>query len=84
MEQFAAKRQALLAAGVDDDGPRHRLCGGERPPWGPARLLLPGTILRGSTVVGANCEIGPKHHAGGLHGGGWGDHQLLPVQRQYH
>ena len=27
---------------------------------GPGTLLLPNTILRGRTVIGANCEIGPS------------------------
>ena len=56
---LAAKRQALLASGVEM--------------WDPASVyvedsvtveagtvLLPGTILRGKTAVGPNCTIGPN------------------------
>ena len=54
-----AKRQALLQAGVQmmDSSAVYvetTVIVGE------GTILLPGTILRGSTVVGSHCEIGPN------------------------
>ena len=79
MEDFSAKRQALLDSGVKMMDP-DTVYVEESVTVGPGTLLLPGTILRGRTVVGANCEIGPKHKAGGLQGGRWRDNKLIPVQ----
>ena len=59
MEDFSAKRQALLDAGVKMMDP-DTVYVEESVTVGPGTLLLPGTILRGKTVVGANCEIGPN------------------------
>ena len=59
MDEFAAKRQALLESGVRmmDPGAVYVEAG---VTVGAGTLLLPGTILRGNTVVGENCEIGPN------------------------
>ena len=59
MDEFAAKRQALLDAGVTMMDPS-TVYVEEGVEVGAGTLLLPGTILRGKTVVGANCEIGPN------------------------
>ena len=59
MEDFSAKRQALLDSGVKMMDP-DTVYVEESVTVGPGTLLLPGTILRGRTVVGANCEIGPN------------------------
>lgn len=59
MDEFAAKRQALLESGVRmmDPGAVYVEAG---VTVGAGTLLLPGTILRGNTMVGENCEIGPN------------------------
>ncbi len=61
MEQFDfdAKRQALLAAGVRMMDPS-AVYVEDTVEVGTGTLLLPGTILRGSTVIGSDCEIGPN------------------------
>ena len=59
MEDFSAKRRALLDSGVKMMDP-DTVYVEESVTVGPGTLLLPGTILRGRTVVGANCEIGPN------------------------
>ena len=53
MDDFRAKRQDLLDSGV-------RMMDPSTVTVGEGTLLLPGTILRGNTVVGKNCEIGPN------------------------
>ena len=59
MDEFAAKRQALLESGVRmmDPGAVYVEAG---VTVGAGTLLPPGTILRGNTMVGENCEIGPN------------------------
>ena len=79
MEDFSAKRQALLDSGVKMMT-RIRSMWKRASPWDLGTLLLPGTILRGRTVVGANCEIGPNTMLVDCTVGRWSDHQLLPVQ----
>lgn len=59
MDDFEAKRQALLAAGVKMMDPS-AVYVEEGVAVGAGTLLLPGTILRGRTTVGQNCEIGPN------------------------
>ena len=59
MDDFAAKRQALLESGVRMMDP-DTVYVEAGVTVGAGTLLLPGTILRGNTVVGANCEIGPN------------------------
>jgi len=54
-----AKRQSLLEAGVRMMDPG-AVYVEETVTVGAGTLLLPGTILRGATVVGENCEIGPN------------------------
>ena len=56
---LAAKRQALLEAGVEMIDPASVYVEDEVV-VGAGTLLLPGTILRGNTVVGENCQIGPN------------------------
>ena len=53
------KRRALLNAGVKMMDPS-AVYVEETVTVGAGTLLLPGTILRGNTVVGENCEIGPN------------------------
>ena len=58
-EALKAKRQDLLAAGVvmmDPDAVYVE----DQVTVGKGTLLLPGTILRGKTVVGENCTVGPN------------------------
>ena len=58
-EALKAKRQELLAAGVvmmDPDAVYVE----DQVTVGKGTLLLPGTILRGKTVVGENCTVGPN------------------------
>lgn len=57
--QFEEKRRALLAAGVVMMDPS-AVWVEDEVTVGEGTLLLPGTILRGKTVVGKNCEIGPN------------------------
>lgn len=57
--QLDRKRQNLLAAGVQMMDPS-AVWVEESVTVGKGTLLLPGTILRGSTVIGENCEIGPN------------------------
>ena len=59
MDDFSAKRQALLDAGVQMMDPS-TVYVEESVTVGAGTLLLPGTILRGKTVVGEQCEIGPN------------------------
>lgn len=54
-----AKREALLAAGVLMMDPAAVYVEDEVT-VGEGTLLLPGTILRGKTVIGKNCTIGPQ------------------------
>ena len=82
MDEFSAKRQALLAAGVRMMDPS-TVYVEESVTVGPGTLLLPGTILRGKTAVGAGCEIGPNTMLVDCTVGPR-DHQLLPVQREYY
>lgn len=56
---FEQKRAALLAAGVLMMDPSTVYVEDEVQ-VGAGTLLLPGTILRGRTVIGAGCEIGPN------------------------
>ena len=55
---LAAKRQALLEAGVEMLDPS-AVYVEKTVKVGEGTLLLPGTILRGNTVVGPNCKLGP-------------------------
>ena len=56
---LADMRQALLEAGVIMMDPA-AVYVEEQVVVGAGPLLLPGTILRGRTVVGENCQIGPQ------------------------
>ena len=56
---FEQKRAALLAAGVLMMDPS-TVYVEEGVSVGAGTLLLPGSILRGKTVIGENCEIGPN------------------------
>ncbi len=56
---LAAKRQALLEAGVDMLDPA-AVYVEDTVSVGAGTMLLPGTILRGETVVGRGCTIGPN------------------------
>ena len=58
-EVFQAKRKELLQAGVIMMDPASVYVE-EAVQVAPGTLLLPGTILRGSTTVGAGCQIGPN------------------------
>ncbi len=58
-EALAAKREALLAGGVDMMDPSS-VYAEDTVTVGAGTLLLPGTILRGHTSVGAGCTIGPN------------------------
>ena len=58
-QALAAKRQALLEAGVEMLDPA-AVYVEESVTVGEGTLLLPGTILRGNTVVGKNCRLGPN------------------------
>ena len=58
-QALAAKRQALLEAGVEMMDPA-AVYVEDTVTVGAGTLLLPGTILRGSTVVGKNCQLGPN------------------------
>ena len=53
------KRQALLASGVLMMDPS-AVWVEDEVTVGEGTLLLPGTILRGRTVIGRHCEIGPN------------------------
>lgn len=55
---LAAKRQALLESGVEMLDPA-AVYVEESVTVGAGTLLLPGVILRGNTVVGENCRLGP-------------------------
>ena len=61
MEQFHfdAKRQALLERGVRMMDPASVYVE-DGVEVGEGTLLLPGTILRGDTIIGRECEIGPN------------------------
>ena len=59
MNQFDLKRQQLLDSGVLMMDPS-AVWVEEDVVIGEGTLLLPGTILRGKTVIGKNCEIGPN------------------------
>ena len=54
-----AKREQLLQAGVVMMDPSSVYVE-EEVTVGQGTLLLPGTILRGKTTVGENCQIGPN------------------------
>ena len=54
-----AKREQLLAQGVLMMDPA-AVYVEEEVTVGAGTLLLPGTILRGKTVIGKNCCIGPQ------------------------
>lgn len=58
-EALKAKREELLTAGVVmmDSGAVYVE---DQVTVGKGTVLLPGTILRGKTVVGENCTIGPN------------------------
>lgn len=58
-QALAAKRQALLEAGVEMMDPA-AVYVEDTVTVGAGTLLLPGTILRGNTVVGKNCQLGPN------------------------
>ena len=53
------KREQLLASGVDMLDPSSVYVE-DTVTVGKGTLLLPGTILRGSTVIGEGCQIGPR------------------------
>ena len=55
--RFGARR--LMTAGVRFLAP-DQCCVGPRVQVGEGTVVLPGTILRGETVVGRNCELGPN------------------------
>lgn len=57
--QFEASRRRLADAGVLMMDPS-AVYVEETVTVGEGTLLLPGTILRGNTVVGCHCEIGPN------------------------
>ena len=57
--QFQAKREQLLQAGVLMMAPA-AVYVEDQVTVGAGTLLLPGTILRGRTVIGENCLIGPQ------------------------
>ncbi len=59
MNNYQAKREQLLAAGVlmMDPAAVYVEDGVE---VGTGTMLLPGTILRGGTVIGSGCTIGPQ------------------------
>ena len=59
MNNYQAKREQLLAAGVlmMDAAAVYVEDGVE---VGAGTMLLPGTILRGGTVIGSGCTIGPQ------------------------
>lgn len=56
---FEAARQKLAAAGVTMMDPA-AVYAEEAVTVGEGTLLLPGVILRGSTVIGKHCTIGPN------------------------
>ncbi len=56
---FQAKREQLLAVGVMMMDPS-AVYVEEEVTVGAGTLLLPGTILRGRTVIGKNCRVGPQ------------------------
>ncbi len=58
-ESLITKRNELLAAGVVMMDPA-AVWVEPQVTVGRGTVLLPGTILRGSTVVGENCTIGPN------------------------
>lgn len=58
-DKLAQKRQALLQSGVQMMDP-NTVYVEDTVSVGAGTLLLPGTILRGTTVIGENCEIGPN------------------------
>lgn len=57
-EALEQKRAALLAQGVTMMDPS-AVYVEEQVTVGRGTVLLPGTILRGATTVGKNCQIGP-------------------------
>ena len=59
MNTFDQKRQQLLDSGVLMMDPS-AVWVEEDVVIGEGTLLLPGTILRGKTCIGRNCEIGPN------------------------
>lgn len=59
MNQWQEKREELMAAGVLFMDP-NTVYVENSVTVGAGTLLLPGTILRGDTVIGENCEIGPN------------------------
>ena len=58
-DALKSKREELLAAGVIMMDP-NAVYAEEQVTVGKGTVLLPGTILRGKTVVGENCTIGPN------------------------
>ena len=58
-DALKVKREGLLAAGVIMMDP-NAVYAEELVTVGKGTVLLPGTILRGKTVVGENCTIGPN------------------------
>ena len=59
MSQIERKRQLLLNSGVQMMDPS-AVWVEDSVEIGEGTLLLPGTILRGKTIIGRNCEIGPN------------------------
>ena len=59
MSDFEAKRRLLLDSGVLMMDPQ-AVYVEDGVEVGEGTLLLPGTILRGKTVIGKNCTIGPR------------------------
>ena len=58
-DALKSKREELLAAGVIMMDP-NAVYAEDPVTVGKGTVLLPGTILRGKTVVGENCTIGPN------------------------
>lgn len=56
---FQAKREQLLSSGVVMMDPSSVYVEDDVT-IGPGTVLLPGTILRGKTTVGDNCQLGPN------------------------
>ena len=59
MNNYQAKREQLLAAGVLMMEPA-AVYVEDGVEVGAGTMLLPGTILRGGTVIGSGCTIGPQ------------------------
>ena len=81
MDEFAAKRQALLESGVRMMDPGRRLCGRGGVTVGAGDPAAPRDhSARGNHGWGENCEIGPNTMLTDCTVGRWRCDQLLPVQ----